>query len=149
MKQCRVCQVEKPFDEFYRHKATKDGFNSYCKSCNALKTKQWYQDNKEQRLSKSKKWSSANKGKKAAYMAKRRATIEQRTVTWADKQYISDLYENAAEANTLFKHYGISFHVDHIVPLNGALVSGLHTEDNLQVLSAQDNLTKSNSYEVI
>ena len=53
------------------------------------------------------------------------------------------------EANAIFKDYGILFHVDHIIPLQNALVCGLHTEDNLQILSAKDNQRKSNYYEVI
>jgi len=89
-----------------------------------------------------------NLGKYAAKEAKRRAAKMERTVSWADLGYIRDLYENAKEANEIFINYEISFHIDHEIPLQGELVSGLHVENNLQVLSAYDNLSKSNRYEV-
>ena len=108
-----------------------------------------YKENKETIKIRHKEWRANNRDKEAYYAAKRRASKLKATPAWANLEYIADLYSNAQEANAIFKDYGILFHVDHIIPLQNALVCGLHTEDNLQILSAKDNQRKSNYYEVI
>ena len=53
-----------------------------------------------------------------------------------DKKEIAEFYRNCPEGH----------HVDHIIPLNGKNVSGLHTVSNLQYLPATENLRKSNKF---
>lgn len=80
-----------------------------------------------------------NKDKKAAQQGKRRASQNQRTPAWADKTQIGMWYSVAE----VLSRGGVGFHVDHVLPLHGKTVSGLHTHDNLQVLPWFKNLRKS------
>lgn len=66
------------------------------------------------------------------------AEIRQRPI-WADMNKIKDIYVNRPD----------DCHVDHIIPLRGKLVSGLHVAENLQYLPIAENMRKHNTYEVI
>lgn len=63
---------------------------------------------------------------------------------WADKRAIQEVYDEARRKTT---ETGESHHVDHIVPLLGVFVSGLHVESNLRVIPRRENITKSNKVE--
>jgi hypothetical protein len=91
-----------------------------------------------------KHWWLENKDKRTAYQAKRRAAQLQRTPAWLtaeDHRLMADYYQMAKELEAIFPW---KQHVDHIMPLQGKLVSGLHTPLNLQILSEAANLQKSN-----
>ena len=117
---CKQCNQYKPFEDFYRVK-----INDWCKVC--IKDKN---ANRPKYLK--------DKKANAFYESKRRAAKLKRTPNWADLTKIKEIYKRCPEGH----------HVDHIIPLQGKLVSGLHTESNLQYLTASDNCRKSNFYEV-
>ena len=56
------------------------------------------------------------------------------------------VYNDIEEIAEIYRNCPDNFHVDHIIPLNGKNVSGLHTASNLQYLPATENLKKSNKY---
>jgi len=89
-----------------------------------------------------------NLHKFAAINAKRKAAKLKRTPSWLtedDFWMIKQAYELAAMRTKLF---GFVWHVDHIIPLQGKRVSGLHVPLNMQVVPAIENRRKSNSFEV-
>lgn len=57
-----------------------------------------------------------------------------RCVKWANKEKLVEFYKNCPEG----------YHVDHELPLKGELVSGLHVVENLQYLTAEENIKKGN-----
>lgn len=78
----------------------------------------------------------------AAVASKRRASKLQRTPTWADYDAINMIYRAAQ----VIRDSGYDIHVDHIVPLQGRIVSGLHVHNNLRIIDARQNQSKSNIF---
>lgn len=103
-------------------------------------------ENKDHRRAWEADWRERNRGDYNASRAKRRADKKNRTPIWVgrdERKKIADVYRCC---NTLSKLTGIQFHVDHIIPLVGKLVSGLHVSGNLQIIEAKQNISKGNSY---
>lgn len=88
------------------------------------------------------------KTKVLANVRKRQAAKIQRTPKWLTENDIWMMQEAYHLADMRTKLFGINWHVDHIIPLRGKLVSGLHTPYNLQVIPAKQNISKANRYEV-
>lgn len=92
------------------------------------------------------KYRKDNKGKIAALNAKRKKHVKQRTPSWADMSKIKSYYNVCAFFNEVNGY--VKYHVDHIIPLQGKIVSGLHVHNNLQLLLAAENIGKKNRFEV-
>lgn len=89
-------------------------------------------------------WTKNNMGKALAKKAKRRAKVLQATPCWmqiADYALIKGLY---MKAQTMLDENGNVYHVDHIIPLQNDMVSGLHVPWNLRLIPAKENFSKHN-----
>jgi ribosomal 50S subunit-associated protein YjgA (DUF615 family) len=75
---------------------------------------------------------------------KRHAAKLRRTPPWVDLEAIRALH---AEARRLTLETGVEHHVDHVIPLQGRLVSGLHVHTNMQILTGSENSRKWNRFE--
>jgi len=104
-----------------------------------------YAKNRDKHLAKTKLWRERNPHMVTAHAAGRRAAKRQRTLKLTEEQ-IKDMEFMYVMSDLLTKNTGIQHHVDHIVPLRGKHVSGLHVPWNLQVLPAIDNLKKTNHF---
>jgi hypothetical protein len=108
----------------------------------------WVESNRELVRQYKKKWQDDNKAYMAEYHARLRSLRLQRTPLWLTKEDIEkirNIYELAIKKT---KETGTFWHVDHIVPLQGKNVSGLHVPQNLRVITADENRRKSNKWEV-
>lgn len=105
--------------------------------------RKWYAENREQANAASAAWAKAHPGAVAARAAKRRASELRATPAWADLDLIADLY---TLASIYREHASMQVEVDHIVPLQGKSVCGLHVQDNLQIIPSVLNKSKSNLF---
>ena len=78
---------------------------------------------------------------------RRRMYLKQATPNWMDEfdeLFIKEIYHLASLRSEIL---GIKHHVDHIIPLKGKTVCGLHVPLNLRILTAEDNIRKNNKFE--
>ena len=114
----------------------------------SAKTSRWKKANPERAAEVAKRTRIKTKSRISANKAKYRATKRNRTPSWLtefDKLKIRCMYSVAL---MLTRENKEQWHVDHIIPLNGRLVSGLHVPNNLQVIRGIDNHLKNNKFEV-
>jgi hypothetical protein len=97
----------------------------------------WRTNNADKRRAIANKWVRDNPRKALAAVRKRQAAKLRRTPAWADLAAIADFYRDCP----------CGYVVDHVIPLRGKLVSGLHVLNNLQYLLNIDNMLKSNKFD--
>jgi hypothetical protein len=93
-------------------------------------------------------WGKKNPAKILSYTRAAQTKKRMRNPKWLtpdEKWMIGQAYELAALRTKMF---GFAWHVDHIIPLQGEFVSGLHTPYNLQIIPGVENVRKANTYEV-
>lgn len=110
----------------------KDKFNTYYK-LNNIKIKE-----------KQKEYRKLNPGIINSKTAKRHSEKLKRTPPWLTKQQLNEIADFYKQTKELEKIFGKKFEVDHIIPLQGKEISGLHVPWNLQILTRKENRKKRN-----
>lgn len=127
---CNKCKELRLLQNFSRDTTRFLNITSKCKSCCSNNTAEW-----ADRVN----YYEVNKSDFIARNAKRRAAKLQATPSWADSSKIKEIYKACPEGS----------HVDHEIPLTHPLVCGLHVHQNLRILSASENLSKGNKFEIV
>jgi hypothetical protein len=110
-------------------------------------SRQWVERNKEYVAKRKQAWRAKNKAHVNAYNRTRKAMIKNRVPSWVDSELYWVINEAYLLAQLRANMTGFQWHVDHIIPLQGRTVCGLHVPDNLQVIPELQNLKKSNKYD--
>lgn len=105
-----------------------------------------FKDRKNKHYTKNKQYQKDNLAIFAAKAMKRIAAKIKRTPKWLTSKQLEEIAEYYDMAKQLETVFPWKQHVDHIIPLQGEKVSGLHVPENLQILSKWLNLEKSNKY---
>ena len=98
--------------------------------------RKYYAANTDKCLERKRRYQQLNPGKVKASQARRRAALLQATPPWVDFEAIRAIYA----------HCPPGYEVDHIVPLCGANVRGLHVPWNFQYLTKSENVRKGNRF---
>lgn len=148
---CKICNNNVRFRSSLRCVACRRNQNTKWRKENPERKSKWYEENKtevqeynenyrkensDKVKELSKNWKLNNREHATHMENLRRAKKLNATPLWADLEKIKEIYLNCPK----------SMSVDHIIPLQGKLVCGLHVENNLQYLSRKENSSKNNNY---
>lgn len=177
MKTCTNCGETKILDNFYNSKKGKNGKSAHCKACDGKKHKAFRKKRKDHLREYYRKWRSnneehvkeygkkyylkdleSNRAKRRAYQKLNIASAVARarqyelsklnaTPPWLSEEQKAEMQQFYWLAKDLYAVTGEVYQVDHIVPIQGENVCGLHVPWNLQVLPRDVNIRKSNKLE--
>lgn len=152
---CCTCKQEKDISEFHKNKPS-------CKECRKIERKksyekrkatrydeiltynnEWRKNNPDKRLQYNRLYRSRNVERTRLMCNKRYSYAKQARPQWADPFLIEEIYHLAQLRN---KMTNIKWEVDHIIPLRGTDVCGLHVENNLQVIPRSLNASKQHRF---
>lgn len=144
---CKACLKYSEWDASSKVSSKASGFHgTKCWACHLIHNKtvlanagtkyRGTPENKAKKVAASKVWRQNNRGKSNAIAMRRYVAKLQRVPLWADLNAVTQVYIEAAAK-------GLT--VDHIYPLRGKLVSGLHIANNLQLLTLSENSKKGSN----
>ncbi len=153
VKTCTGCNTEQPLSQYpMRTRKRTNGstykvYRSQCRTCRNNRAALFRASQEGQATAKAYRKSPAGKARAKKQRALRMKRSRQATPKWLtpeQRKQIVDIYEHMRDCRVVT---GEDYHVDHIVPLRGENVCGLHVPWNLQVLPADVNISKSHYYE--
>lgn len=109
----------------------------------AKTSKAWRENNKEYHQKLIDEWRANHPENMRGQTLRRRKAAKQATPSWVNKQQLKAICKEAIE---LEKLDGIPRQIDHVIPLQHEFVCGLNIPANLQILTAHENLSKSNKF---
>jgi len=159
--QCRKCRNIYKTEDYYKNrdkylanseiyrKANKEKIIAYFREFNKSPErieylKKHHSDNKNYYSEKHREWRINNLEQRATDAAKRRLAEKKATPDWLSKEQkkeMRDIYNEAKELSWLSED-GLA--VDHIIPIKGKNVSGLHVPWNLRIIPYKENASKGN-----
>ena len=131
LKKCSSCGEILPHESFSKDTYNFDGLDVKCKYCKSQANAEFYQKNKDIYH---KQYIESHREEYVARNASRRAAKLRATPAWANLEKIKKIYTTCPEG----------YHVDHEYPLISDWVCGLHVHENLQHLTAEENMRKGN-----
>lgn len=109
-----------------------------------------YSRHSEKRKAAVANWAKANRAKVNSYAKAYKTAKTKACPDWvrSDCDFMWLIEEAYELADVRSKMFGFAWHVDHVVPLRGRRVSGLHVPWNLAVIPGSLNCSKQNKFEV-
>jgi 5-methylcytosine-specific restriction endonuclease McrA len=104
----------------------------------------WYKDHAEVTSKKHKVWRLNHLAKRAYDASAYRTKQINATPNWLTKDHWILMDMEYQKARYLTDVTGIEWEVDHIIPIQGKNVQGLHVPWNLRVITAVENMSKGN-----
>jgi len=126
---------------YRENKSERNKYVSEWMTDNKEKRSEWRKRNAKVLLEYNREWVKNNKDKAKAQKAKRRAALLNATPLWVDYEEILKVYSLCEDIICVT---GEIHQVDHIIPLQGKTVCGLHVPWNLQILTIYENISKKN-----
>lgn len=174
---CNAEKPEEEFDRFFDRSRDKYRTRACCKSCRRKKitnydkkncskkkvynkayaelnsekikkhSKEYYNKNKDSILAYLKYWRDSNPDKVARGRLDRVKNVRRAIPPWTTDKMVEDIKMVYLHAKDCAITSGCEYEVDHIVPIKGKTVCGLHVPWNLQVLPKDINRSKTNNYD--
>lgn len=96
-KRCKKCGVVKSFDDFYNATAARDGKRGECIACAKIIRREWYLNNRESSIERTKRWQRENPEKYKAWRERNLAANSERRRKWHRRYHLRSKYGLSVE----------------------------------------------------